>query len=616
MTSDKEQPLFSEFPPVSAEEWEHRIWENVEGDDYDRKMTWRPLDGLEVRPFYKQKDLEGLEFLESVPGYFPFVRGGKTKDNSWGIVEDIRVTGLDQGNSDARKALEKGATALAFHFSKLIPKHVDQLAVLVSGIDLESVAVDLFTDKDHLALLQALGDLVAIDQSDVEKIRGSVNVSPLGHIFTTGHIGTHLDYHKLFEILKYSSENLPRFKVLRIHGTVFHNAGASILQQIAYSLATAVEYLSSLAEVGFGVKASAGRMAFQFSIGPNYFLEIASLRAARLLWANILEAYGLKDHPACSMYIHAVTSEWNQTLYDPYVNMLRGTTETMSAILGGADSVSVTPFDHAFNTNGEFSKRHARNTQIILKEEAWLDKVADPAAGSYYIENLTAMIAENAWAIFLEAEAAGGILEMFKKGDLHKAIRDMAAKKYARVASRQDKMVGTNRYPNAREKSRLKLYPEHKAEVAVYPPLSKSRVSVEMEEIRLKTEKSGKIPGVFLLTYGDPDMRRARATFATNFFACAGFEIIDNPGFLSLSEGLSKALEAKAEIIVLCSTDDEYIKMAKATMLVVRDQAVVVIAGYPGEQLEEIRKAGVEHFIHLLSNLLEELRKFQDLVLK
>ena len=615
MATKKEQSLFSGFPPVSTEEWEKKIRENCDGDDYDKKLIWKPLNGLQLRPYYRQEDLEGLEYLDADPGQFPFVRGNRTKDNSWDIVEDIKVTGLDQANSDAKKALGKGADALAFHFSRLIPSHVDQLAVMLSGIDLESVPVYLYTNKQHTELLEALGDLAAMDQLNVEKIRGSVNVAPLGHIFSTGHSGTRLDYHKLSGIVKYGAENLPQFKIIRIHGTLFHNAGCSILQQIAYSLATAVEYMSSLVDTGLQAAEIAGRLAFQFSIGPNYFLEIAGLRAARLLWANILEAYGLKDDPSCIMHIHAVTSEWNQTLFDPHVNMLRGTTEAMAAVLGGADSVSVTPFDHVLNTSEEFSERHARNTQIILKEEAYLDKVADPAAGSWYIENLTASVAENAWNIFLETEAAGGIFEMFKKGKLQKAIQDMADKKHDKIATRRDKLVGTNEYPNMLEKSKSKISPAPGADESTVPPLGKSRAAIGIENVRLATEKSAKIPKVFLLTYGNPVMRRARATFATNFFACAGFDIIDNPGFDSVEEGAKKALKAKAGIIVLCSADDEYLAMVEITSQVIKDQGIIVVAGYPEEQLAGIRKAGVDHFIHIRSNLVEELKKFQELVL-
>ncbi len=615
MASDKEQSLFSGFPPVSTEEWGKKIRENCDGEDYDNRLIWKPLNGLRLRPYYRREDLEGLEYLDADPGQFPFVRGNKTTDNSWHIVEDIKVKGLDQANSDAKTALEKGATALAFHFSRLIPSHVDQMVVMLSGIDLESVPVYLYTNKHHSELLEALGDLAAMDQLDINKIRGSVNVAPLGHIFSSGHLGTQLDYHKLSEIIKYGAGNLPHFKIIRIHGTLFHNAGCSILQQIAYSLATAVEYMSNLVDTGMQAADIAGRLAFQFSIGPNYFLEIAGLRAVRLLWANILEAYGLKGDPACTMQIHAVTSEWNQTLFDPHVNMLRGTTEAMAAVLGGVDSVSVTPYDHVLNTSEKFSVRHARNTQIILKEEAYLDKVVDPAAGSYYIENLTASVAENAWNIFLETEAAGGILEMFKKGELQNAIHDMADKKHEKMATRRDKLVGTNEYPDMREKSKSVVVPEPEDDESMVPPLGKSRAAIGFEKVRLSTEKSAKVPRVFLLTYGNPLVRRTRATFAINFFACAGFDIIDNPGFDSVEEGAEKALKAKAGIIVLCSADEEYLTMVKAATQIIKDQAIIVIAGYPEEHLAGIRKAGVEHFIHIRSNVLEELNKFQELVL-
>ncbi|MFO7959616.1 MAG: methylmalonyl-CoA mutase family protein [Nitriliruptoraceae bacterium] len=360
----------------------------------------------------------------------------------------------------------------------------------------------------------------------------------------------------------------------------------------------------------------AATMLFSFASGPNYFMEIAKLRAARWLWRAVCKEWGV-DEKQIQMYIHSRTASWNLTLYDPHVNMLRTTTETMSASLGGSDAITVHPFDNTYKEENAFSSRIARNTQLVLKEEAYFNKVADPAAGSYYIEQLTASIAEQAWKHFLETEDRGGYIEAFQKGWIQEQVSASAEVKRSKASSGRTSILGVNKYPAFAElvlNQGISLPVKKRYENATYPPLQPFSAAEEIEQLRLQTEKSKKRPKVFLLKYGEPAWMTARGMFAGSFFACAGYEIIDNRGFDSVEEGIAAAHKAKADIVVLCSADAAYPDTAPVVHEAMKGSAEVVIAGYPKDSVEQLRQQGVHHFIHVKSNLLEELQKFQSLL--
>ncbi len=362
-------------------------------------------------------------------------------------------------------------------------------------------------------------------------------------------------------------------------------------------------------------------MQFQFAIGSSYFMEIAKLRAARLLWSKMAEAWSAETALIHPMFIHSSTSAWNQTLYDPYVNMLRGTTASMSAVIGGTDSLTVRPHDAPFRPPAAFSSRIARNTQVLLKEESYLDKVIDPAAGSYYVEHITATLIEGAWELFLEVEERGGFHKSLVDGFIQDMVRESAESRLNNLATRRDVLVGTNQYPDFLEEMSAEIrdipMPQKKpgGDRYIIEPLDLFRGSRDFENMRLKTElHTGKKPLVFMLPLGNLAMRRARAIFACNFFACAGFQVIDHIGFGSPEEGAREAINAGADIVVLCSSDKEYKGLAGKVMPLLKDRCIPVIAGFPKEDLEYLKQKGFEHFIQAGSNVLEDLKHFQRLL--
>jgi methylmalonyl-CoA mutase len=308
------------------------------------------------------------------------------------------------------------------------------------------------------------------------------------------------------------------------------------------------------------------------------------------------------------------------TLYDPHVNMLRGTTEAMSSILGGADLVNVLPYDYPNGKGSIFSDRIARNVQIILREEAYFDQVADPASGSYYIESLTDSLAELSWDLFCEVESMGGFRKAFAAGWIQEKVEASRKKKTDRASSGKGRILGTNAYPNFHELNLHQLIASPKPEEkdttgSTLRPIQPFRLSWPFEKLRLDTERSTKRPRVLLLKYGNPVWMTARATFAGNFFASAGYEIVDRSPFLNVEEGITFASSGDFDIVVLCSSDDVYGETAPAVQKALSGLSIVVIAGYPADNIDELKKAGLEHFIHRNSNVLQTLTSFNKALL-
>lgn len=327
-----------------------------------------------------------------------------------------------------------------------------------------------------------------------------------------------------------------------------------------------------------------------------------------MLWANIVKGYDPAKNCACKMHIHAETSRWNQTVYDPYVNMLRGTTEAMSATIAGVHSLEVTPFDTSFENPTEFSKRIARNVELLLKNESHFDQVVDPAGGSYYVENLTQSIAAEAWKLFLEIEQKGGYTEAYKAGLIVERIKASAAAKDKNIATRRQTLLGANQYPNFTEVAGKEITAESvtrkQAEGNVLVPY---RGAMAFEEMRLQVDRSGKEPKAFMLTCGNLGMARARSQFSCNFFACAGIKVIDNTYFKSIEEGAKAALESKAQIVVVCASDDDYAEAAPKVKELLGGKAILVVAGAPA-CAPELEAQGITNFINVKSNVLETLK--------
>lgn len=611
MAKNNREKLFAEFPPVSTEAWEAAIAVDLKGADYERKLVWRTNEGFNVRPYYRAENLEGLETLNAAAGEFPYLRG-VSGDNNWLTHQTIEVAAPAEANATALQMLNAGVDSLGFEIKDENFSEAD-LDVLLK--DIYMPAVDLtFSGKKmpHVAALV----LAKAEKDGVSKDDTRVNfcIDPIvKHLSMKGDwcekCGGTKCFDKIADLVAKTKE-YKHVRVVTVSGNVFSDSGSTIVEELGFSLAVAHEYLVRMMEHGLTIDEAARKLRFSFAVTSNYFMEMAKLRAARLLWANIVKAYGPEKPCSCKMFVHARTSAWNQTVYDPYVNMLRGTTEAMSAAIAGVHSLEVLPFDHSYEAPSEFSYRIARNESLLLKHESHFDQVIDPAGGSYYIENLTKSIADEAWKLFLEVEEKGGYVEAFKAGFIVERVKASAAAKDKAVATRRQTILGSNQYPNFTEVADKALC----AEVVERKPdegnvLVPYRGAMAFEQMRLHVDRSGKEPQAFMLTCGSLAMARARAQFSCNFFACAGIRVIDNTFFKSLEDGVKAALESKAEIVVVCSSDDDYAEVAPKIKEMLGDKVILVVAGAPA-CMEELQSKGINNFISVKSNVLETLKGY------
>lgn len=622
--------LFQEFPPVTTEAWEEKIKADLKGADYAKKLIWNTDEGLKVNPYYRSEDLEGLEYLRTNPGQVPFVRGIRETDNNWIVRQDIHTENIDEANAIARDAVARGAMSLGL-CAKGIVTH-KEMNILLNGIDVTKTGINFIASRSYPLTLELFIYELNHRNVDRNKIEGSLNFDAAGYLLLHGDFyqSRQSNFDEAAYLVNTVDKHVANFKAININGSFFTDSGSTLVQELAFSLASANEYLYELTQRGISIDMITPKIQFTFGVGSSYFMEIARLRAARLLWARIVERYSPSKTESMKMFIHCVTSTWNKTIFDPYVNMLRTTTEGMSAAIGNTDSLTIQPFDITFRDDDEFSRRIARNQQLIIKEEAYLNKVADPSAGSYFIENLTHSIASHAWDLFRDIEEKGGFIDCIKTGFIQDEISASANKKDMDIAQRKTVIIGTNQYSNLSETMLQEIKKNMDMKVpetpSTYKKLKRYRGSEAFEKLRLSIEQdvsSGGIrPTVFLLTIGNFGMRKARATFATNFFGCAGFSIIDSPGFKSPADGIKAALDSKANFVVICSSDEEYATAGPEIVRGIKSvspEVKVIIAGYPKDIIETLKSEGVDDFIHVRSNVLEtlmRLRSMQDDLVK
>lgn len=608
------EKLFDMFSPTSTEDWKGKITVDLKGANFDKKLVWRTNEGFNVQPFYRREDLKGLAHMGTLPGQFPFVRG--TRDNNdWLIRQQIEGANPAEINREAIHVIDRGVDSIGIKLNR--ETTAADLETILKDINLKKVEVNISCCNGKAAEIAAiLVDYIKANGLEND-FRGSIGFDPFKRLLRHGLAfpkNIKDEAIKLYNTVK----EIKNLRCFVVDSNLLNNAGAYITQELGYALAWGAEWMTILTEAGLTPCEVAGRIKFNMGISSNYFMELAKFRAARMLWAEIVKAYGAEEE-CCKMMVHAVTSQFNQTIYDAHVNLLRSQTETMSAALAGVDSIETLPFDLQYKQPDEFSERIARNQQLLLREESHLNKVVDPAGGSYYIETLTASIAEVAWKLFNEVEEQGGFLTLLEKGEVQKKVNESGVKRHTDVARRKEILLGTNQYPNFNEKALDKIEKSGEAcgcgckndEVVdgAVEALVFDRAASQFEQLRLDTERSGKRPKVFMLTIGNLAMRLARAQFSANFFGCAGYEIIDNIGFKTVKEGVDAAIEKGADVVVLCSSDDEYAEFAPEAYKELNGRAMFVVAGAPA-CMEDLKAQGIEEFIHVRVNVLDTLVKF------
>ena len=565
--------LLAEFPPTTTAEWEAAIAKDLKGADYDKKLLWRTAEGMAVRPYYRAEDLADMDWLQASPGSFPYVRGTRA-EGGWRIRESIDLRDAASANLAARAAVAAGAEEISFDRVALASK--SDFALLLSGLDDVPVHLGIVDEPWIQPLLSHL-------RKAARGAEISLGLDPLN------------DLALAVRVAPFAPATLVPFT---LDAARFEEGGGSAVDEIGFALGAGVDYLAAMQERGVDPERAAALVEFNFAIGRNFFMQMGKFRAFRMLWARTVESFGGSPESGRAR-IAARTSRWNKTVYDAQVNVLRATTEAMSAVLGGVDSISIAPFDECFAQPDEGSRRLARNTQLMLKREAMMARVADPGGGSYALEAITAFLARAGWKRLQEVEERGGYRKAAEWVE-QELVKGLAGRERA-VAQRRRVFVGTNQFANAAEKALHRVDP---GRMGLH-----TRGTRAYEELRLRTERSGKMPRILLAEMGDAKMRAARAAFAASFFACAGWEVIARR-FSSVDEILTN----EADAIVLCSSDPEYAALVGELLPKLKAAGCatpVIVAGNP-ENTGELVAAGVADFIHVRSNPLEVLAAWQQ----
>jgi methylmalonyl-CoA mutase len=614
--SETHKKLFSEFSPIDQAQWDAEIRADLKGDDYDKALVWKTMEGFSVQPYYMTS--EGAAEGAASDFSSPILRAKPTGD--WHIREEIFETDFTKANAAAKDALMRGATSVAF-FAE--PKTARDMTRLLDGIWLEVAPVHFYTCSsapDMLALLT--GEAIA-QKINLPKLHGSLDYDCLAAFASTG-VWENSGFETAAKLM-HGVQALPNMKVLTIRADVYHNAGATAVQELAFALNAASDYLAALTEQGVSADTVCNHLEFSFAVGTNYFMELAKIRAVRLLWETIARTYNASEQAAAQTTIHVSSSAANKTLYDAHNNLLRGTVEAMAASLGGANSITVLPFDTVYDSSKEFSAHLARNTSLILKDESHFDKLLDAARGSYYIESLTSKLADAAWTLFKTIETSGGMLAALKSGKIQTDLNASRAARVERLEQRRDVLVGVSQFANPKEHASEKVSsgkvssqktPAQKSSAgAAEPvPLAPSRGAEAFEAIRLKTEAMPVVPTVLLATFGDVKLRNARAAFAQNFLSVAGFDIIESSPLKSTDEVAAAVKKHQPHVVALCSSDDDYAALTMDFLASLKP-SVIVVAGFPKEAVERLTGEGVAAFIHIKSNAVQTLQTIQKKVM-
>jgi methylmalonyl-CoA mutase len=646
MTLHHAPPLFSAFAIPKPDDWWALVRAELENDDPLARLAWKTREGITIKPIFMLDDAPKQSHLTSYPGEAPYTRGTTALGylaRPWRIRHRL-VCGDANVESEVFRAAESGRSEI-----EVLPGPSgdagSSLRDLLERAHVAGVPVILNAGSDTPAYY---GSAVSIAEQRGRSFTGGTHYDPISIFAKHGKIpgGIEAALRLATDCVRFAGESFSCARVIAAGGHVFHNAGATSTQELAYTLASGIEYVRALMAHGLSVDTACASIEFSFSVGTNFAFEVAKLRAARMLWAKIVHHFAPTDPASMKMRMHAQTSRWSQTVYDPHVNILRATIETMAAAIGGADSITTLPFEDALDTASELSLRLARNTSLLLSEESGIARVIDPAGGSMYFDALTDDVGKASWSILQDVEEHGGILCALENGAVQAAIREVSGVRDEMIAQRREVFIGTNQHPNIGERlSTLESIagPNTTSSSAFAVPVSDEGVNsvramanaftegatlrdilipttvtrnaggplrayrgTEMfERLRAAVDLLERRPKVLLATLGPIAWRRARATFSAGFLGIAGFDIVDHPGYESVDAAVAAAVSEAADIVVACSDDESYPVLATELVSKLRTQkkdVLVLVAGYPKDSADALKAAGVDDFIHLRAN--------------
>lgn len=496
--------LLGEFSGASLEQWHEEVVKLLKGAPFEKKMLTPTYEGITLKALYTRDDVRDLGFPAVMPGDSPYPRSTRVlgfREGPWLVAQELPYATYEELNQALVEDLERGQTAVNLLLDRATQAGLDPdmaavgevgaggtsiasvigLSRALDGVDLARVPILVQPGSAALPFAAMLVALVRRQGKDPAALRGSLGMDPLAGLVAHGELPVSLGraWDELALLTGWAAAHAPHVTTVSAYGFPYHESGASAVQELAFALAAAVEHLRQLESRGLDVETVAPRILFGLGVGSHFFMEVAKLRAARMLWARVVQAAG-GSASAARMTLHARSSGWNKTAFDPHTNILRATTEAFAAVLGGCDSLHVAAFDEALGTPSEQGRRIARNTQTILREEVHLDAIIDPAGGSWAVETLTAEVAEKAWSLFQRIESEGGMLAALEKGIPQQMVAEVAEQRRKAIAGRRDAILGVNVYPNAAESRPVRRVPDLAALHA--------RRSTRLQELRCNPE--------------------------------------------------------------------------------------------------------------------------------
>jgi methylmalonyl-CoA mutase len=629
-----------QFTQASLEDWQEKASATLKGKPIESLYT-STYEDITLKPLYTKEDIAGVP-VSSYPGYEDFRRGIELfgyQTKPWHIANRLSYDTLQQLQEKMDAALSKGQTAAAFEVKPGLFAENQKLIAFLSEYN------GRYPFAIHAGCLQApmLAALIQAKQSTGTIAHGFVVADPIANASFAGGLPKeeNIYFEEWSKMLEEVHEELPELKTVQVNTVSYHNAGANAFQELAIALSTGVFYIQAMVNNEWDIKKALSKMIFHFSAGANFFMEIAKFRAARLLWNKVLEAYSV-DVEARRMVLSAETSKYTKTVFDPYVNMLRTGNEAFAAVLGGVQYLHTDGFDEVLGNGEKFSERIARNTQLILKSEAHLEKTADPAGGSWYVETLTNQLAEKAWELFLEIDSKGGIYETLQSGWLQGEIAKIADRREKDIFSRKTSIIGTNVYANLSEQysepeswhtdlsfidqslsELISLFSADKPitsfikalhQLNDFTPLKPRRLAEPYEKLRFRAarmaKKNSAEPSVGLICLGELKKHKARADFIAGLLSAGGIHSVRSNGINVLEEATAFIRSQKANQFIICGDGEDYHSHGSIFVKQIKKQHPEVklyMAGLPESEKAEWKAAGIQEFIHIRSNAYEIL---------
>lgn len=596
---DKKNKLFSEFNPVTKQEWMEKVTFDLKGADFNKKLVWKNLNNIKIQPFYRDED-ETLHL--------------KTNRKTSSTIVNYRtiITNSDlEGNKQALIAIKEGITGLIFKIKKGF-----SVVNLLNKIDINSIYISFILETNEIEFVKEYLKLAKKNNAPSEKLNGYIDLELISEYLTTGSLNA--SKFDLIQELIELTKNYPNFKMVTISGKEYLNAGSNQVQEIAFTLNSMVFVIDKLTEMGIKLESIFNNLHFHLAIGSEYFIEIAKFKVFNYLLYKIAAKYDIKKF---SHVLTVETSVWSKSVTDAHTNLLRATTEAMSAILGNVDGILIDAYDNEFNESSDFSSRIAGNITTILKEESYFGKVENPVDGSYYIENITSELAAKALELFKFIEDKGCFYQCFEGELIQQQIAEIRQQKIKLISKRKSIMVGVNKYPNLMEKvaSTLLFNGDKTNSSKILKP---RRASLEIETIRRTTEelveKIDKRPVVELISYGNLTMRKARAAFSYDFIGVSGYKIQPEKSYNSVINAAESSAKSDSDIVVICSSDEDYNKTALSfvqTFRKLNSNKILLIAGAPAN-INELTKAGLDGCINIKSDIITTISNIQEKIQK